>query len=146
MINFQGFFDFFRRLARTKTEQITDKARKHNGHTIFLRYLVLHTHKQEWIQLCMEIYPIFITLTYNLHQLPFLPPLMLPPPTEYATPLNLVVKVHRPLISEELQPSDDAFLPLPILSIKPPSLNVTINLNKPVSCVVWKQFQVTHSV
>ena len=81
----QGFFIFCRKLVRNKTKQSTEKVSEHNRSTVFLSDLVLCGHQQEWCQLCLIIYPLFITLTHNLRQLPFSPP---PPPlTDYAAPL-----------------------------------------------------------
>ena len=73
------------KLARTKTEQSTEKENKNKGSKLFFGDLVLRGHKQELYQLCLIIYPLFITLSHNLHQLNFLPPPS--PQTEYATPL-----------------------------------------------------------
>ena len=68
-INVQFFFGFCRKLARTKTQQGTDKASEHNWHTVFSQDLVLHGHLQERCQLCLIIiYPLFITLPHNLLQ------------------------------------------------------------------------------
>ena len=55
--NFPGFsgFGFRRKLARTKTQQGTDKASEHNGCTIFSWTLFFCTHQQKWRQLCFII-------------------------------------------------------------------------------------------
>ena len=73
--NFPGFlcFGFRRKIARTKTQQGTDKASKHNGRTLFSRALVFCTHQQKWRQLSFILYPLFILLPHNLCQLPFSP-------------------------------------------------------------------------
>ena len=48
-INIQGFFGFCRKLARTKTQQITYKAIKHNGRIVFPGiWYCLRTYQQEW--------------------------------------------------------------------------------------------------
>ena len=53
--NFPGFsgFGFRRKLASTKTQQGTDKASEHNGHTVFSRAWVFCTHQQEGCQLVL---------------------------------------------------------------------------------------------
>ena len=52
----------------------------------------LYVHQQEWCQLRLIIYPIFITLPHNLRQLPF----SSPPPAEYASTND---RLRRPLSS-----------------------------------------------
>ena len=43
-INVQIYFGFCRNIARTKTQQSTDKASAHNGRKVFMRDSVLPTH------------------------------------------------------------------------------------------------------
>ena len=80
--NFPVFsgFGFCRKLVRTKNQQGTEKASKNNGRTVFSRALIFHMHQQKWHQICFIIYPIFILLPQNLHQIPFSPP---PQPLPY---------------------------------------------------------------
>ena len=78
-----SFFGFHRKLAHTKPQQSTDKASKHNGRTVFSRVLVLLTRSWTGVASTLSycLYPLFVLLPHNLHQLlPFLP---LPLP-EYA--------------------------------------------------------------
>ena len=78
------FVGFRRKLVRTKNQQSTYKARKHNGRTVFSRVLFLLT--RAWTEvistLSYRVYPLLILLPRHLRQLPFSPP----PPPEYASP------------------------------------------------------------
>ena len=71
--NVPDSFRFFRKLVRTKTKQITDKESKHNSIIFFFWALVLYRHQQEWSQLCLILYTLFITLHHHLFQLPISP-------------------------------------------------------------------------
>ena len=79
------FFRIFRKLARTKTKQITDKASRHNGRTVLLCALVLLRRVSTVVVSTSSfiLNPFYITLPHNLHQLPFSPPP--PQPTECAS-------------------------------------------------------------
>ena len=66
-------FIFCRKLARMKNQQGTDKAREHEGQTVFLRDLVFITHQQKCHQLCFILHPIFILLLHNLCQITYYP-------------------------------------------------------------------------
>ena len=74
-----------RKLARTKNQQVTEKASRQNGRTVFCRfYYWLGAYQQECCQHFLIIYSLFITLPHNLRQLPFSPPP--PPQIECAAP------------------------------------------------------------
>ena len=124
-INVQGFFGFRRKLARTKTQQSTDKASDHNGRTVFLWALVLNTRVSTGVVSTSSYH---LSSIYSLHFLtictnfPFSPPP--PPPTEYAAPFGLVGHTHRPPIDNEGKYCIYLSPPLPIFSIDPPSLNL----------------------
>ena len=77
----QIFFGFFSKLARTKTQQSTNKVSEHNIQYSRAYQQVVST---SFFILC----PPFILLPHYLRQIPFfhLPP----PPTEYAAPLPWV--------------------------------------------------------
>ena len=90
------FFGFCRKLVRTKTQQGTDKASKHNGRTVFSRFwYCLRLHQQEWCQLCLIVFILYLFYFYIICANFFLFCLCLcirqstPPPIEYAPPLVL---------------------------------------------------------
>ena len=64
-----------------KTQQGTEKAREHNWRTVFLRYLIFSMHQYKWCSFCFIFYPLFIFLSQNLLQPPFLPSHL--PPLEH---------------------------------------------------------------
>ena len=68
----QFFFRFRREIARTKTQQITDKASKHNRRTVISWYLVLLMHASTGVvsDLSYIVYLLFVLLPHNFHQLP----------------------------------------------------------------------------
>ena len=114
--NFPRFLDFgFRRkLTCTKTQQVTDKASRHNGCAVFLRDLVFRTYQQKWCQLCFIIYPLFILLPHNLRQLPFSPPPLPlpPPPSEHAAVIIYRVSVTMNVEFPFLHPLVAAIAPI----------------------------------
>ena len=66
------YLGLLRKLACTKPKQSTDKVSKHNNSAVFSQAMVLSGHQQECCQLCLILYPLFITLTHNLRILPCL--------------------------------------------------------------------------
>ena len=86
--NFPGFlgFGFCRKLARTKTQQGTDKARKHNQRTEFLCDLIFCMHQHKLRQLCFILYPLFVLLPHNLCQPPPYYPFLHTSPTSKIPP------------------------------------------------------------
>ena len=112
--NFPGFlgFIFFRKLARTKTQQGTDKASGHNRPTVFSRALIFRTYQQKWLKHCFILCLIFVLLPRNFRQLPFLPPP--PPPLEHAA-----VILDRVSVPPDGTPSPPPSPP-PLLSILHP--------------------------
>ena len=66
------FFRFRRKLARTKTQQSTDKVSEHNGRTVFSWALIFLTRSSTGVVSTSPYHlsSIFITLPHNLHQLP----------------------------------------------------------------------------
>ena len=134
-----SFSGFCRKLAHKKLEQCTYKSIKHNGSTVFLQALVLRGHKQEWCQLRLIIYHIFITLPQKFHQIPFSSPPPPPQPSEYTATFGLVGHVRQPRIADKGQSRSDASLLFPILYFNPLPLNFTSKPNKPVICVVRLQ-------
>ena len=115
---------------------------------MFSRASVLRAHQQEWCQLRLITYPLSITPPHNLRQLPFSPPIPLPPPppTEYDGPLGPGGHARRPPIADEDRSHGDASPPLPIPSIDPPYPNVTSEPTKTSSLLLWQQVHVPHSV
>ena len=93
--NFPGSsgFGFCRKLARTKNQQGTDKASKHNRCTLFSQALIFCTHQQKWRQLFFILYPIFVLIPHYLRQLPFSPLPPPPPPLEHAAAILDCVSV-----------------------------------------------------
>ena len=92
---------------RTKNQQGTDKAIKHNGCKLFSRALVFRKHQQKWCQLCFIIYPLFVLLPHHLRQLPFSPLPPPPPPPEHATVIIGQVYVLPVIVFPPLHPSAD---------------------------------------
>ena len=87
------FLWFGRKLVCTKTNQITDKASKHNGHTVILWAWVLLTRASTVLVSTSSfiLNHLWITLSQNLRQLPFSPP---PPQPTYFITTN---RIRRPL-------------------------------------------------
>ena len=79
--------------AQTKRVNITD-VQCFRGIWYYLR-----VHQEEWCQLCLIMYPLFITLAHNLHQLPFSPPPPPMPPRECANTNRVCLHQRQNMLS-----------------------------------------------
>ena len=91
--NFPGLsdFGFCRKLARTKTQQGTDKASEHNGRTVFSWALVFHTHQQKWRQFFYPLSSLCITSS------PFAPTSCSPCSVRQDTDASAAIEIASPL-------------------------------------------------
>ena len=63
------FFGFWRKIARMKTRQSTEKVIKHNRCTVFSWNSVLRVHQNEWYKLCLTIYSLLILPPQNFRRI-----------------------------------------------------------------------------
>ena len=71
LILFSGF-GLCRKLVHTKTQQVTNKAGRHNQRTVFPQDLVFRMYQQKWHQLHFILYPLFILIPHHFSTFPFI--------------------------------------------------------------------------